>query len=202
MCARLTHLARFLTANQKVPGSIPGLVEGWTLGDLPSRHLPLTRTLSRWSSLSSTSNRGLKRTNARIVESRLTPVLWPVISSLHALRSEAPWTCFRFDLVSNRWLKSPSGSTCIHHIYYNLYDQINHKITNSTRVLIIFFLQKFKRVLKVIPLFCRAQLFCAWRENCNFWEISLFLDKNETGKLPVGKINWKDWNLFDLSQLL
>ena len=27
MCARLAQLVRFLTANQKVPGSIPGLVE-------------------------------------------------------------------------------------------------------------------------------------------------------------------------------
>ena len=28
VCARLAQLVRSLTANQKVPGSIPGLVEG------------------------------------------------------------------------------------------------------------------------------------------------------------------------------
>ena len=30
----------------------------------------------------------------------------------------------------------------------------------------------------------------------------MFLDKNYTVKLTIGKINRKDWNLFDLSQLL
>ena len=28
VCARLAQLVRYLTANQEVPGSIPGLVEG------------------------------------------------------------------------------------------------------------------------------------------------------------------------------
>ena len=51
VCARLAQLVRSLTSNQKVPGSIPGLVEGWTLGDLLSPHRPWTGTLSRWSSL-------------------------------------------------------------------------------------------------------------------------------------------------------
>ena len=44
VCARLAQLVRSLTVNQKVPGSIPRLVEGWTLGDLVSPQ--------RWSSLS------------------------------------------------------------------------------------------------------------------------------------------------------
>ena len=52
VCARLAQLVRSLTANQEVPGSIPGLVEGWTLGDLLSPFCPWTGTLSRWSSLS------------------------------------------------------------------------------------------------------------------------------------------------------
>ena len=51
VCARLAQLVRSLTANQKVPGSIPGLVEGWTLGDLLSPHRPWTGMLNRWSSL-------------------------------------------------------------------------------------------------------------------------------------------------------
>ena len=40
--ARLVQLVRHLTTNQKVPGSIPGLFEGWTLGDLLSPHRPWT----------------------------------------------------------------------------------------------------------------------------------------------------------------
>ena len=52
VCARLAQLVRSLTVNLKVSGSIPGLVEGWTLGDLLSPHRPWTGTLSRWSSLS------------------------------------------------------------------------------------------------------------------------------------------------------
>ena len=40
LCARLTQLVRSLTANQKVLGSIPGLVEGSTLGDLLLPHHP------------------------------------------------------------------------------------------------------------------------------------------------------------------
>ena len=32
VCARLAQLVRSLTANQKVPGSIPGLVEGLNFG--------------------------------------------------------------------------------------------------------------------------------------------------------------------------
>ena len=52
VCARLARLVRSLTTNQKVPGSIPDLVEGWTLGDFLSPHRPWTGTLSRWSSLS------------------------------------------------------------------------------------------------------------------------------------------------------
>ena len=51
MCASLAQLARSLIANQKVPGSIPGLVESWILGDLLSPHRPWTDTLSRRSSL-------------------------------------------------------------------------------------------------------------------------------------------------------
>ena len=34
LCARLAQLVRSLTTNQNVLGSIPGLVEAWTLGDL------------------------------------------------------------------------------------------------------------------------------------------------------------------------
>ena len=52
VCARLAQLVKSLTANWEVPGSIPGLVERWTLGDLLSPHRPWTGTLSRWSSLS------------------------------------------------------------------------------------------------------------------------------------------------------
>ena len=52
MRARLAQLVRSLTANQEVPGSIPGLVEGLNLGDLLSPHRPWTGTLSRLSSLS------------------------------------------------------------------------------------------------------------------------------------------------------
>ena len=52
VCARLVQLVRSLTANRKVPSSILGLVEGWTLGDLLSPHRPWTGTLSHWSSLS------------------------------------------------------------------------------------------------------------------------------------------------------
>ena len=40
LCARLTQLVRSLTANQKVLGSIPRLVEGSTLGDLLLPHHP------------------------------------------------------------------------------------------------------------------------------------------------------------------
>ena len=39
-CVRLVQLVRSLTANQKVPGSIPGLIEGLTLGGLPLPHRP------------------------------------------------------------------------------------------------------------------------------------------------------------------
>ena len=42
---------RSLTANQEVPGSIPGLVEFWTLGDLLSPHRPWTGTLNCWSGI-------------------------------------------------------------------------------------------------------------------------------------------------------
>ena len=52
VCVRLVQLVRSLTANQEVLGSSPGLVEGWTLGDLLSPHRPWTGTLSCWSSLS------------------------------------------------------------------------------------------------------------------------------------------------------
>ena len=52
MCAMLAQLVRSLMANQKVPGSIPCLVEGWTLGDLLSPHRLWTGTLSHWSRLS------------------------------------------------------------------------------------------------------------------------------------------------------
>ena len=41
-CARLAQLVRSLTASQEVPGSIPGLVEGRTLGDPLSPHRPWT----------------------------------------------------------------------------------------------------------------------------------------------------------------
>ena len=51
VCARLAQLVRSLTANQEVPGSSSGLVEGWTFGDLLSPHRPWTGSLSRWSSL-------------------------------------------------------------------------------------------------------------------------------------------------------
>ena len=51
VCTRLAQLVRSLTANQKVPGSIPSLVEGLTLGDFLSPHRLWTGTLSRWSSL-------------------------------------------------------------------------------------------------------------------------------------------------------
>ena len=59
-CARLAQSERSLTANQKVPGSIPGLVGDWTLGGLPSPHRPWTGTLKHWSSLS-TFYRGTKK---------------------------------------------------------------------------------------------------------------------------------------------
>ena len=52
LCARLAQSIRSLTANQEVPGSIPGLVEGLNLGDPLSPHRPWTGTLSRWFSLS------------------------------------------------------------------------------------------------------------------------------------------------------
>ena len=53
-CVRLAQLVRSLTptANQKVPRSITGLVEGRTLGDLFSPHRRWTGTLSSRSSLS------------------------------------------------------------------------------------------------------------------------------------------------------
>ena len=52
MYAKLAQLVRTLIANQEVPGSISGLVEGCTLGDLLSPHRPWIGTLSRWSGLS------------------------------------------------------------------------------------------------------------------------------------------------------
>ena len=76
VCARLAQLVRSLTANQAVPGSIPGLVEGWTLGNLLLPHRPWTGTLSRWSNLSRHSIGGLKRTHTLIDGSRLMPVWW------------------------------------------------------------------------------------------------------------------------------
>ena len=50
-CARLAQFVGSLTANQKVPVSIPSLVEDWFLGNFLSSHRPWTGTLSRWSSL-------------------------------------------------------------------------------------------------------------------------------------------------------
>ena len=50
--ARIAQLVRSLTANQEVLGSIPGLVEGWTLSDLLSPHHPWTGMLNRWFSRS------------------------------------------------------------------------------------------------------------------------------------------------------
>ena len=52
VCARLAQLVRSMTAIQKVPGSIPRLIEGWTLGDFLSPRRPWTGTLGHWSSLS------------------------------------------------------------------------------------------------------------------------------------------------------
>ena len=43
--ASLAQLVRSLTANREVLGSIPGLVEGWTLGDLLSPDRPWTGML-------------------------------------------------------------------------------------------------------------------------------------------------------------
>ena len=64
-CAMLAQLVRSLTANQKVPGSIPCLVEGWALGDLLSPHRLWTGTLNHWSRLSM-FYRVLKRTHALV----------------------------------------------------------------------------------------------------------------------------------------
>ena len=50
--ARLAQFARSLTANQKVPGSIPCLLKGSTLSSLLLPHRPWTEMLSLWSSLS------------------------------------------------------------------------------------------------------------------------------------------------------
>ena len=49
---------------------------------------PWTGTLSHWSStVSRRSIGGLKKSHVLVNKSRLIPVLWPVISSLHAPRS-------------------------------------------------------------------------------------------------------------------
>ena len=69
MYARLAQLVGSVTANQKVPGSIPSLVEGWTLGDL-SPHHPRTIGL-----VSRRSIGGLKRTHTLVDKSKLMPVL-------------------------------------------------------------------------------------------------------------------------------
>ena len=52
VCAKLAQLVRSLNVNQKVPSSIPGMVEGWILGDLLLPHHLWTGTLSRWSTCS------------------------------------------------------------------------------------------------------------------------------------------------------
>ena len=66
--------------HQKVPGSIPGLVEGWTLGDLLSSHRPRTGTLNLWYSLLKWFLQRIKRTRTFLEKSRYhfwsSPVLW------------------------------------------------------------------------------------------------------------------------------
>ena len=78
MCARLAQLVISLAANQKVPSSIPGLVECRTLRDLFSPHRPLTGTSSRWCSFLKCYHSGLKRINRRTVVVRYT---WEIASS-------------------------------------------------------------------------------------------------------------------------
>ena len=46
VCVRLAQLVRYLTANQKIPGSIPRLVEDKTLEDLLLPHRSWAGTLS------------------------------------------------------------------------------------------------------------------------------------------------------------
>ena len=108
--ARLAQLVRSLTANHEVPGSIPGLVEGWTFSNLLSPHHPWTETLCHWSSLL-TFYWGIKK-NPRTGG--------PVISCSEIMHGpySSSQKCLvnAFGLISWVTGKSPAGSTCIDHI--------------------------------------------------------------------------------------
>ena len=60
----------------------------------------------------------------------------------------------------------------------------------------------FKCVLRSFDCFAVRSSSVHEGENYNFWEISLFLDKYYTVKWAINKIDRRDRNLFDLSQLL
>ena len=110
--ARLAQLVRSLTTNQKVPGLIPGLVEGWTLGDLLSPHRPWTGTLSRWSSRSPDVLLGdfLKKiTRIFVDKSRLMPVLWIVNGGLNLMFQNKK----HFKLPISVWLRLSTTEPCI-----------------------------------------------------------------------------------------
>ena len=64
-------------ARQKDPGSIPGLVEGWTLGAF-FRNTVRGQGRQAVGLVSQCSIGGLKRTHTLVDESRLMSVLWSV----------------------------------------------------------------------------------------------------------------------------
>ena len=88
MCVRLESLIRSLTSNQKVLGSIPGLVEGRTLADLWFfRHTVHGQECEAVGLVSQCSVEELKRSHTLLDMSKLVLVLWTVFPASEAFRS-------------------------------------------------------------------------------------------------------------------